>query len=143
MDSQLIENKTVVACAWDAFNNGDLDVLDGVFDESYIKLTPYGRVDQGGPARVRQAYAWMHSVFGKIHFEIEQMLAEGDVVFSHVMATGQHIGEFMGVHATGKSVRFAAVVVSRIISGKHVQDWSFIDTMAILRQIGTFSIVPN
>jgi len=46
----------------------------------------------------------------------------------------------MGVPATGRSIRFAAVVVSKISNGKHVQDWSFIDTMAILRQIGEVSV---
>jgi predicted ester cyclase len=141
-NSQLDANKAVVMRAWEGFNSGDLDVLNEVFDESYIELTPYGKVEQGGPDRAIQAYHWMRSVFGDIHFEVEQMMAEGDFVFSRAMATGTHVGEFMGVPATGRPVRFAAVVVSQISDGKHVKDWSFIDTMAILRQIGDVSIEP-
>jgi predicted ester cyclase len=138
--SQQDANKAVVMRAWDAFNSGDLDVLDEVFDESYVELTPYGKIDQGGPERAKHAYRWMRSVFGEIQFEIEQMMAEGDLVFSRAMATGTHTGEFMGVAATGRPVRFAAVVVSQIANGKHVKDWSFIDTMAILKQIADVSL---
>jgi predicted ester cyclase len=141
--SLLEANKAVVMRAWDAFNTGDLDVLEEVFHESYVEMTPYGTVDQGGPERAKQAYHWMRSVFGEIHFEVEQLMAEGDFVFSRAMATGTHVGEFMGVPATGRPVRFAAVVVSQIRDGKHVKDWSFIDTMAILRQIGEVSVEPR
>ena len=143
MSSQLEANKAVVRRAWEAFNQGDLDVLDEVFDKSYVELTPYGRIEQGGPERARQAYEWMRRVFGEIRFEVEQMMAEGDFVFSRVMASGTHVSEFMGVPATGRPVRFAAVVVSQISDGKHVKDWSFIDTMAILRQVGRVSIEPR
>ena len=143
MNSQLELNKAIVMRAWEeGFNQGNLDVLDEVFDDSYVELTPYGSIEQGGPERAKQAYRWMQSVFGDIHFKVEQMMAEGEFVFSRAMATGTHVGEFMGVPATGRPVRFAAVVVSKISRGKHVQDWSFIDTMAILRQIGEVSIEP-
>ena len=142
MSSQLEANKAVVMRAWEAFNQGDLDVLDEVFDDSYVELTPYGEIEQGGSERAKQAYAWMQGVFGDVHFEVEQLMAEGDMVFSRAMATGTHDGEFMGVPATGRPIRFAAVVVSKIAGGKHVQDWSFIDTMAILRQIGEVNVEP-
>jgi ketosteroid isomerase-like protein len=79
MSSQQEANKAVVMRAWDAFNSGDLDVLDEVFDESYVELTPYGEVEQGGPERAKQAYHWMRSVFGEIQFEVEQIMAEGDL----------------------------------------------------------------
>ena len=143
MSSQLEANKAVVMRAWDAFNSGDLAVLDEVFDESYVELTPCGKIDQGGAERAKQAYHWMRSVFGDIQFDVEQMMAEGDLVFSRAMATGTHTGEFMGVPATGKPIRFAAVVVSQIADGKHVKDWSFIDTMAILKQIADVSLEPK
>ena len=142
-DSQLDTNKAIVMRAWEeAFNQGNLNVIDEVFDTSYIERTPYNVIEQGGPERVKQAFKWMHSVFGNLHFEVEQMVAEGDIVVSRAMATGTHIGEFMGVSATGQPVRFAAVVISRLSNGKHVEDWSFVDSYAILRQIGNVSVTP-
>jgi len=142
-DSQLEINKAVVMRAWEeVFNQGNLDVIDEVFDESYIERTPYSVIEQGGKERIKQAFEWMRSVFGDLHFEVEQMVAEGDFVVSRAMATGTHIGEFMGVPATGKSVRFAVVVVSQLSNGKTIEDWSIVDSYAILRQIGNVSVTP-
>lgn len=142
--SRLEGNKAVVLRAWEqGFNQGDLAALDELFDEGYVELTPYGEVEQGGPERVRQAYEWMQRVFGDIHFEVEQVIAEGDFVFTRAMATGTHVGEFMGVPATGRPVRFAAVVISKVSNGKVVQDWSFVDAAAVLWQIGDVTVEPR
>jgi len=143
VSSQLEANKAVVMRVWKAFNECDLDALDEVVDEAYVEFTPYGKIDQGGPERTKQALEWMRSVFGNIQFEIEQALAEGDFVFTRAIATGTHVGEFMSVRATGRPVQFAAAVVSKVSDGKLVQDWSFIDTMAILKQIGEVSLEPR
>jgi len=142
-NSRLEANKAVVMRAWeDGFNQGDLDAIGEVFDENYVELTPYGAVEQGGPERAKQAYEWMQSVFGDIQFEVEQVIAEGDFVFTRTTATGTHLGEFMGVPATGRPVRFATVVISQVSSGKIVQDWSLIDAIGLLSQIGELSVEP-
>ncbi len=141
--SQLEINKSIVMRAWEeGFNQGNLDVIDEVFDTNYIERTPYSVIEQGGPERVKRAFKWMKSTFGDLHFEVEQMIAEGDFVVSRAMATGTHIGEFMGVPPSGQPVRFAAVVISRLSNGKHVEDWSFVDSYAILKQIGNVSVTP-
>jgi len=85
VNSRQEANKAVVKRAWDAFNSGNLDVLDEVFDESCVEFTPYGSIDQGGPERAKQAYHWMRKTFGEIHFEVEQMMAEGDHVCSRTL----------------------------------------------------------
>jgi predicted ester cyclase/quercetin dioxygenase-like cupin family protein len=142
-DSRLEANKAVVMQAWeDGFSQGDLDAIGEVFDESYVELTPYGAVEQGGPERAKQAYEWMQNVFGDIQFEVEQVIAEGDFVFTRALATGTHVGEFMGVPATGRPVRFATVVISKVSNGKIVQDWSLIDAIGLLSQIGELSVEP-
>ena len=115
---QLENNKAIVMRAWEeCFNQGNTDLIDELFDESYIERTPYSLIKQGGPERVKQAFKWMNSVFGDLHFEVEQMIAEGDKVVSRAMATGKHIGEFMGVSATNKPVRFAAILPTFLPGG--------------------------
>ena len=136
VNSQLEANKAIVMRAWEeAFNQGKMDLVKEIFDENYVESSPYKTYEPRGPERVIEADEWMKSVFGYLHFQVEQMIAEGDFVFSRAMATGTHIGEFMGVSATGKPVRFAVVVVSKIKNGKIVRDWSFVDTETILSQI--------
>ncbi len=141
---QLENNKKVVMRAWEeAFNQGNNDVIKEVFDTSYVESSPYEVFEPRGIERVIDANDWMKSVFGELHFEVEQMIAEGDYVFSRAMATGVHTGEFAGVEATCNPVRFAVVVVSKISHGKIVKDWSFVDTMTILKQIGNVTVTPK
>jgi predicted ester cyclase len=136
-ESQLEANKAVVMRAWEeAFNQGKMNVVKEIFDENYVESSPYKTYEPRGIERVKEADEWMKSVFGNLHFQVEQMIAEGDFVFSRAMATGTHIGDFMAIPATNKPVRFAVVVVSKVKNGKIVQDWSFVDTQAILKQIG-------
>jgi len=143
MDSQHEDNKAIIMRTWEeGFNQGNIDILDEVFDENYTDRTPYGVAEQGGPERAKQAFKWMHSMFGDLHFEVEQMIAEGDIVVHRVMVTGTHVGEFMGVPATGKPVRYAVVVVSRFSNGKVVEDWSIVDSYSILRQISKVKLSP-
>ncbi len=143
-NAKLEANKAVVMRAWEeCFNQGKTDVVKEVFDESYVESSPYESYEPHGTQRVLEADAWMKSVFGELHFEVEQMIAEGDYVFSRAMATGVHIGEFAGIEATCYPVRFAVVVVSKVKDGKIVEDWSFVDTMEILKQIGKVTVKPR
>jgi predicted ester cyclase len=139
--SQLEANKAIVMRAWEeGFNQGNNDVIKEVFDESYVESSPYETYEPRGVQRVLEADEWMKGVFGELHFDVEQLIAEGDYVVSRVMATGVHIGKFAGVEATCNPVRFAVVVVSKVSNGKIVQDWSFVDTMEILKQIGKVTV---
>jgi len=141
---RLEANKAVVMRAWEeGFNQGNKNVIKEVFDESYVESSPYETYEPRGIQRVLEADEWMKSVFGELHFDVEQMVAEGDYVVSRAMATGVHIGEFAGVEATCNPVRFAVVVISKISNGKIVQDWSFVDTMEILNQIGKVTVEPK
>ena len=141
---RLEANKTVVMRAWEeGFNQGDKDAIKEVFDESYVESSPYETYEPSGIQRVLEADEWMKSVFGELHFDVEQVVAEGDYVVSRAMATGVHIGKFAGVEATSNPVRFAVVVISKVSNGKIVQDWSFVDTMEILNQIGKVTVEPK
>jgi predicted ester cyclase len=141
---RLEENKAVVMRAWEeCFNNGNKDVVKEVFDESYVESSPYETYEPRGIQRVIKADEWMQNVIGELHFEVEQVVAEGDYVVSRAMATGVHIGEFAGVEATCYPVRFAVVVISKVVNGKIVEDWSFVDTMEILDQIGNVTVKPK
>jgi predicted ester cyclase len=45
------------------------------------------------------------SAFPDLHFTIEELVAEGDIVAGRLTASGTHEGPLMGMPATGRSVR--------------------------------------
>lgn len=48
---------------------------------------------------------------------------------------GTHLGEFMGVAATGKKVEFATISMNRYSGGKSVENWGMHDLHGLLRQL--------
>ena len=69
-------------------------------------------------------------------------MAEGDKVALHVINTGTHKGEFLGVPPTDKKVSFVWVDILTIRDGKIVEQWSVNDIMALMQQIGAVSASP-
>jgi predicted ester cyclase len=59
-----------------------------------------------GPEQFRQYAKELLTVFPDIHFTIEDLIAEGDMVVSHWTLTGTQKGEFLEIPATNKKVEF-------------------------------------
>lgn len=69
------------------------------------------------------------------HFDIHFSLADEDFVVLVWTGVGTHIGEFMGVPATGKKVRFNGSCIARFKDGVVVEEWSYPDMMGLMQQI--------
>ena len=74
--------------------------------------------------------------FPDLHRTVEDLIAEGDKVVARQTNRGTHLGDFMGVPATGKRVTFTAIAILRIADGKIVEHWINRDDLGILQQIG-------
>jgi predicted ester cyclase len=69
------------------------------------------------------------------HVVVDQ-LAEGDRVVSRIRGSGQHIGDHLGIPASGAAVEVEGVVIHRIKDGKIVEHWALVDMAAFLQQAG-------
>jgi len=139
--SEIEKNKEIVRRAWEeVVNEGKLDIVDELFHLNYIEHIPGGIAKTKGPERVKRAVTWMRKVFPDLHYTVEDLIAEGDRVVSRVIGIGTHKGEFMGVTATNRKVEMTAVVISRIKDGKIIEDWSYQNTLDMLKQIGDVSV---
>lgn len=82
--------------------------------------------------------------FPDIVFAIEEQISEGDKVASRFEWTGTHRGEFLGIPATGRSVRVWGMVIDRLVEGRDGQakikeTRIIMDTMGLMIQLG---VVP-
>ncbi len=67
---------------------------------------------------------------------IEDQIAKGDKVLARMSFSGNHMGEFNGIAATGQHVVCAGTAIDRIVDGKVVQMWQVTNTPALPQQIG-------
>jgi hypothetical protein len=78
----------------------------------------------------------LRSCLSTYNLDIEEIIAEGDLVSIRGFFSGTHLGPFMGAPATGKTFRSPLFVTYRIAAGKIVEHWMMIDEADLLRQLG-------
>jgi predicted ester cyclase len=142
--TSLAENKIIVQQAWEVvFNQGRTDLVGNYFDDAYLEYAPDGKITTQGLEQLKKACDWIASVFPDFHCTVEDLLEEGDKVFSRVMVTATQRGEYGDVQATGRKIQFGIMMLSRIANGRIVEDWSLSDEWGLFRQIADISLVAK
>ena len=118
----------------EGWNQGNTAVFDELFAADYLGHDPNGPLH--GPEGFKQYFATYRSAFPDTHLTIEDQIAEGDKVVTRWTATGTHQGPLMGIVPSGKHVTITGITITRIASGKAVEDWVNFDTLGMLQQIG-------
>ena len=74
---------------------------------------------------------------------IETMIAEGDRVGMIFRVSGTHLGNFLGMPATGKKFEFQELALFRLADGKVTESWFMADEAGLMRQLGARMPVRN
>ena len=85
---------------------------------------------------LKQFYSALWAGFPDLNITIEDLVAEGEKVAWRLTARGTHTGEFRGVPATGRSVKFDAHYFFEFRNGKIVKRWTNLDRLGLLTQLG-------
>lgn len=128
-------NKEIVRRYQEAYNLNELDRLADLMAADV--LTP--KIMPGLPPGIEGAKSvHRRSLDGMpdFHTHIEDLIAEGDKVAARITMTGTHSGDFWGIPATGKRVKFTGVYIVRIDGGRIVEHWGEEDSMGLLQQLG-------
>jgi steroid delta-isomerase-like uncharacterized protein len=85
----------------------------------------------------------MRAGFPDIVFSIQEQVAERDKVASRFEWTGTHRGEFLGIPATGRTVRVWGMVIDRLEDGRIKDTRIIMDTFGLLGQLGVLPSPPT
>jgi predicted ester cyclase len=91
---------------------------------------------------MRGSVTWARNAFPDLHFEIEGLVAEGDMVAGRLTVSGTHEGSLMGEPPTGRSVRNNHMHFVRFRDGKAVEHWGLREDLGMMRQLGLV-VVPG
>jgi len=70
------------------------------------------------------------------HHQIEDQIAEGDLVVTRLTSIGKHEGDLPGAPRTGNDLTMTSITIHRLANGKLVEKWSEKDVIGFLQQIG-------
>ena len=75
------------------------------------------------------------AAFPGYSIDVEEMVAEGDVVAIRGTLQGVHKCEFAGVPPTGRQVKLEAMVFYRVSDGRIAKFWLQMDSKALMDQL--------
>ena len=128
------KNKELIRKLYDLWNNKEFDAAQDLIDSGYCEHYPDGKVfkkDEAGLKILKEFF----SAFPDIVSTIEDMVAEGDKVAIRVTWQGTHLGQYMGIPATGNKIRMTNSAIFRIENRKVAESWVNPDA-GLMQQIG-------
>jgi len=137
------ENKQIYSrFVEEVINGGNLDAVDELFSRDYVDHSAPPGAPEGldGVKAIPQMF---RGAFPDVHFTIEDMVAERDIVATRVTGRGTHEGEFFGVAPTGMHATWASMGFFRVADGTIVEHWGAPDLLSLLQQLGAIPAPPT
>ena len=134
----LEENKAIVRSWVEAFNEGNLEAVDELLTDSYVRHDP-NSPEVRGAEEEKQLIAMYRSAFPDLHFTVEDMVAEDDRIAIRLSISATHKGELLGIPPTESRLSFTAMEIYRLKEDKIDEQWVNVDTLGMMQQLG---VVP-
>lgn len=128
--------KLIIRYFEEAWNAGNLDVLDEIIASDYINHSPGAPNPLPGPEGLKPIVAGIRKGFSNLHYEIQDMVVTDDKLAVFTIMTGTHDGDFFGIAPTNKSVNVRQMQIERIESGQIIEHWRVTDELALMKQLG-------
>jgi steroid delta-isomerase-like uncharacterized protein len=117
-----------------AINNQDYQALPDLVDPDYVYRAPGEELR--GIAGLESLLTAYRRGFPDLELVIDNMFGDEDRVATAFTFTGTHLGELMGVPATGKRVSVHGIIHSRVDGGRIVEEWELLDLATMYQQVG-------
>lgn len=136
MASQQEENKALVRRYFEAIDTGDAACIEAFLAPDYVEHAPPHPGLPPGIEGARVGFQRSLDAFTNFEHVIEDQIAEGDRVVTRVTASGDHIGPYHGIPASGRRVSIDGIAIHRIANGLIAEHWGKIDLASLMRQMG-------
>jgi steroid delta-isomerase-like uncharacterized protein len=120
----------------EVWNRGNVDVADEVFADDYVRHDLRPSQAEPGPAGQKRIAADFRRAFPDVRFDVEMIIAEGDLVAARWTAHGTNSGPWGRQLATGRRARFSGVNIFRFRDGKVAEIWNHRDDLGLMEQLG-------
>lgn len=94
-----------------------------------------GGIDTIGPEGFYPFMDRINAAFSEMHVEVEDSMAQGDLICVRWVCTGKHTGDGLGIAPSGATVHVTGISIMRVTGGKMVEGWQNWDMMGMLEQI--------
>ena len=68
--------------------------------------------------------------------DLEEVIEQGDILAARFTLGGRHVGELLGVAATGREITIRGATFMRFRDGRIAERWQHADDLGLLQQLG-------
>ncbi len=135
---QLEANKSAVRRLLEDFLScGDPAVADEVLAPEFVDHNPSNPGLPGRDNLKRSVAEWCRA-FPDTRTVVDDLIAEADRVAARWTSTATHRGAFLGIPATGRSIRVAGMSLDRIEDGQVAEGFDGWDALGLRQQLGVY-----
>lgn len=122
----------------EAFNKGNLSILEEVIHPDYQYLSPDSQLK--GIGQLREFIQAFRNAFPDLNLQIDDFFGSDDRTCTAFTLKGTHAQDFMGIPATKKVAEIQGMVMSRIKDNKIFEDREILDNLTFFQHL---SVVPE
>ncbi|MDY6765349.1 MAG: ester cyclase [Halobacteria archaeon] len=134
------DSKKVVQQWFDSYNQKDRDAYAEVIADD-ILVHGVNQDIQGFEGVMEATFSF--DTFPDAKYIKHDEVAEGNKVANRSTFVGTHEGEYRGIEPTGKKVEVPVMSIVRIEGGKIVEEWSVIDRLELMQQLGVVDLLSD
>lgn len=120
----------------EVWNQGNVEFAHEVFHDDYVRHDLRPTQAMAGAAGQARIAADFRRAFPDLQFNVDLIVAEGDLVAARWTATGTHEGAWGRIAPTGKRATFSGVNIFRFAEDKVAEIWNHRDDLGLLEQVG-------
>jgi len=121
----------------EVWNQGSEQTIDELLPQN---VAAHGLADPGethrGPEAFKEFWRQLRGAFPDMHFVIDGLVSEGNIVAGRWTVKMTHKGDHLGVPPTQKPVTITGMTFLRIENGKIYEGWNNWDQLTLTRQLG-------
>jgi len=115
-------------------DRNDWDQLRQILTDDYVMEFP-GQPNLDKEAFVQFCMGW-YAAFPDLTHNVQETICEDDRVAIRIVVRGTHLGEFMGLPATGRSISMNSLGIGTVRDGRVSKLWTLPDVMGMMQQLG-------
>src|ERR1700746_1862829 len=96
---------------------------------------PNAFVDDGREAN-RKFWTGFFAALPDLTATMEDLIVADDRVVGRFVYRGTHLGDFMGIPASGEPVEMRSIDIWRVADGTFVEHWDELNTLQVFQQMG-------
>ncbi len=130
------QNKELARKMMEAWGKGDFVSYKELLAPDFVFYFPSNSPNPMSPDELIEFAKMYRKAIADISWNMEELIASEDKVIIRFIEKGTHVGEFMGIPATGNKYETSGIGIIRIENGKIVEMREEFDMLGLYQQLG-------